>query len=42
MIDRIRRNQDEIDLEDEDTLPDEGGGVAEAVPEFEEEELDDD
>ena len=38
--DRIRRDPDEIDLEDEETLPDEGGGLAE-LSEGEEDEDDD-
>jgi hypothetical protein len=42
MSDRIRRDQDDLDLDDLDTLPDEGGGVAEAAPEDEDEEFEDD
>jgi len=36
MTDRIRRDPDDIDLDDENTLPDEGGGVAEAIPDDDE------
>jgi hypothetical protein len=42
MNDRIRRDQDDIDLDDLDSLPDEGGGIAEAAPESEDEEFDED
>ena len=38
--DRIRRDSDDIDLDDEQTLPDEGGGLAE-LSEGEEDEDDD-
>ena len=40
--DRKRRDWDDIDLDDPESLPDEGGGVAEATPESEAEEDDDD
>jgi hypothetical protein len=36
--DRIRRDQDDIDLDDEQTLPAEGGGLAELA----EDEIDED
>jgi hypothetical protein len=39
--DRIRRDQDDIDLDDESTLPDEGGGVAEAPADLDDADLDD-
>jgi len=39
MTDRIRRDQDDFDLDDDDILADEGGGVAEAA--VEDEDLDD-
>ncbi len=42
MTDRIRRDQDDIDFDDENTLPDEGGGVAEAMPDTDDEDLDED
>lgn len=42
MSDRIRRDQDDLDLDDLDTLPEEGGGIAEAAPEDEDEFEDDD
>ena len=37
MDDRIKRDQDDIDLEDATSLPDEDGGVAEALAEDDEE-----
>jgi hypothetical protein len=37
MDDRIKRDQDDIDLEDSTSLPDEDGGVAEALAEDDEE-----
>ncbi len=37
MDDRIKRHQDDIDLEDATSLPDEDGGVAEALAEDDEE-----
>jgi hypothetical protein len=42
MSDRIRRDQDDIDLDDLDSLEDEGGGIAEAAPESEDEEFEED
>jgi hypothetical protein len=40
MTDRIRRDPDDIDLDDETSLPDEGGDLLEASPD--DDELDDD
>ncbi len=39
MDDRIKRDQDDIDLEDANSLPDEDGGVAEALADDEGEEF---
>ena len=39
MSDRIRRDQDDIDLDDPESLPDEGGGVAEITPESEDDDV---
>jgi len=41
MSDKIRRAPDEIDFDDANDLPEEGGGIAEATPESETDELDD-
>jgi hypothetical protein len=40
MNDKRRRDWEDIDLEDPESLPDEGGGVAEVTPESEDEEDD--
>jgi hypothetical protein len=42
MSDRIRRDQDDLDLDDLDSLPEEGGGIAEAAPEDEDGDFEED
>jgi len=42
MDDRIKRDQDDIDLDDETSLPDEDGGVMEALAEEDDEESEED